>query len=1457
LENLPTDENGEYSLTLSSNVLGLHVVRVALTDNEGTREENQLIFKVETLSVTVSLDDYVVNPGQPLTVSGEVRRVWENVPETSATVTVYVDGQIAGEGSTDENGRYSIGVSAPSTLGPHQLLAQAVSSEGIRGENSAIFTVKTLTVSLSLTDTAGVPRNEANPGEAMRISGEVRLRPEGSPVINTTITLLRDNSVIAVDNTDLFGSYRFEIYAPTQIGVYEYRVRITAAEGITGENFTTLSVRRIDISMEYADEVVNPSQPNTVSGRAVLQPGNEPVAFNKVTFSLFDENGNWAGGGENFTDANGYYSITFLSPSRIGTYYGKASTTVGVFWSENVKELRVKTISLSLTFDDNIVTLDQNFTMSGKAVLLPDGTPVKNTAVEIRVDGFYESTVYTDENGDWSYLYTKDAPAPSKHTVYVRLQNPDGIVGENTQYFEQRIVQFQWFGTLDSHGQFDGVLNPGENFYLAVRILENNGPELFPVTMGSVTVKVDGATPSPPGLTHVRDGYWRTYASYTAPQTLGTYSKNLDVSILTANGISGYVYNQTVQYQVKALRLSLVLSDYVVNPGENVTASGTLTLLPDGIPVENENVILTFLGTERVLPTSQTGGYSTVLTAPQQVGRENVRVRVTDRRGLEVENQVVLTTGTLWISLIPQGEVAPEGVPFGFSGRALSLPDLVPASRITLQVYVQRQFVRTVQTLDNGDYSFTHTFPKRGLYLVEVKGTDAEGLKGENSREILAGRPINLRGEVKKLEGTPVATTFTFYEVGTSEKAFEVSTDDQGRYEKQVFAGRFDLEVKLTEQGITLRYENLNLDQLQPYDNLENLVRVDLPPSAFTSVDGTRATHRSVAVLLHPVFTDNFSRLTLTFDFSSYLSRVGDVWYLRMYRAEGWDFWTRVRSGTWINQGGTIDITKYTLTAEDNLRSQVACYVLAEYDPFATQVLRLENTISQMEQATSALTQASGTMSSAAENLKSVVDNMAAIVSGLVTQENMKMLENTLLTPLQTMSQILENLIALQGTSVGLMENMINALWSGFQTVWQGIENLRQQESESALRLQSLMENAFRLMMENVAPREPITVDPESLSLELYQEGTADVYLTVKNNAFIPLDLRPDSTGEVKDEGFLTFSPTLLTLNPGESGKIKVSVKIPRKTPPKTYTGEVVIKDAYVEKSVPVTIRVLPSARGLFDLKVTPMMRTVSPGGLLPVKVTLINMGEMASETQLFLELLTSAGVVVLPDAAGQARLVEAGETLAVDTTLMVPENAEEGYYLVRARADYRLNGDVISVSATDTVEVRKYLRAELKMVPPSIAPGKTLRVGVEVKNLGNSRISSSVSVQLVSTAGEIVAEVTENLELEAGEVKLHTFELRVPENLPEGDYLIRTGGRYVWAGKEFKLTPDQSFMQVRRPPRELRVLGLPLWMLALLLLCMVGMGVAGRFSYRYVKKRRSAKRRFEATLFLEELPKP
>ena len=1457
LENLPTDENGEYSLTLSSTVLGLHTIRVSLTDNQGTTEENELTFKVETLTLTVSLNDYVVNPGQSLTVSGRVERVWENVPETSATVSVYIDDQIAGEGGTNENGGYSVEISAPSSLGPHQLRVRAVNSEGITGENQTSFTVKTLTVSLSLTDTAGNPRSEANPGEALRISGTVRLQPDGSPVTLNPIDLFLDNVLIRTDNTDLWGSYRFDVTAPEEIETYEYRVRITGPEGITGENFTLLTVRRIDISMTYDDGVVNPGQLSRVSGRAVLQPGNEPIQFNKVTFSLFDEEGNWSGGGENFTDADGNYSITFASPSKIGTYYGKASTTVGVFWSENVKELYVKTVRLSLTFDDNIVTLTQNFTMSGEAVLLPDNTFVKNTAVEIRVDGFPETTAYTDENGRYSYLYTKDAPAPSKHTVQVRLVDPEGIVGENTGYFEQRVVTFEWFGTLDSHGQFDGVLNPGENFYLAVRILENNGSEVFPVTMGSTTVKVDGATPSPPGLTHVRDGYWRTYASYTAPSPLGTYVRYLDVSVLTANGISGYVYDQPASYQVKALRLPVLLSDGVVNPGENVTVSGTLTLLPEGTPVENENVVLTFAGQEFVLPTSSTGGYSLTLTAPDTIGRENVRVRVTDRRGLEAENSTTLTVGTLWISLIPQGEVAPEGVPFGFSGRALSLPDLTPASRIDLEVYISGQFVRSVQTLDNGDYSFTHTFPKRGLYEVRVSGVDAEGLRGENSREILAGRPINLRGEVRSLEGTPIPTTFTFYEVGTAEKAFEVSTDENGRYSRQVFAGRFDLEVRFTGVGATLRYENLNLDQLQPYDNLENLVRADTPPSAFTSVEGTRATHRSVVVLLHPIFTDNFSRLTVTFDFSSYLSQVGDIWYLRVYRAEEWDYWTRVRSGTWIDLGGSVDIIGYTITAEDNLRSPTAAYVLAEYDPFATQVLRLENTISELEQATGALAEASGTMSSAAENLKSVVDNMASIVSGLVTQENMKALENTLLSPLQTMSQILENLIALQGTSVGLMENMIDALWSGFQTVWQGIENLRQQEVESAFRLQSLMENAFRLMMENVAPREPITVDPQSLSLELYQEGTADVYLTVKNNAFIPLDLRPSAAGEVKDEDFLAFSPTLLSLNPGETGKIKVSVKIPRKTPPKTYTGEVVIKDTATEKSVPVTIRVLPSARGLFDLKVTPMVRTVSPGGMLPVKVTLINMGEMASETQLFLELLTSAGVTLLPDAAGQSKLVEAGETVTVDASLQVPDTAEEGYYLVKARADYRLNGDVISVSATDTVEVRKYLRADLKMVPPSIAPGRVMRVGVEVKNLGNSSISSLVSVQLVTASGEVVAEATENLTLEAGETRLHTFELRVPENLPEGDYLVKTGGTYLWAGKEFSLTPDQEFMQVRRPPKELKVLGLPLWMLALLLLSLVGMGVAGRFSYRYVKKRRGAKRRFEATLFLNELPQP
>jgi len=567
LENLATDENGEYSLTLSSTVLGLHTVRVSLTDNQGTREENELTFKVETLTLTVSLNDYVVNPDQSLTVSGRVRRVWENVPETSATVSVYIDDQIAGEGGTNQSGDYSVAVKAPSSLGPHQLRVRAVNTEGITGENRTSFTVKTLSVSLSLTDTAGNPRSEANPGEALRISGTVRLQPEGFPVTLNPIDLFLDNVLIRTDNTDLWGSYRFDVTAPEEIGTYEYRVRITGPEGITGENFALLTVRRIDISMAYDDGVVNPGQVNRVSGRAVLQPGNQPVQFSKVSFSLFDENGSWSGGAENYTDANGNYSITFASPSRIGTYYGKASTTVGVFWSENVKELYVKTVRLSLTFDDNIVTLTQNFTMSGEAVLLPDNVPVRNTAVEIKVDGFPETTVYTDENGRYSYLYTKDAPAPSKHTVQVRLQNPEGIVGENTGYFEQRVVTFEWFGTLDSHGQFDGVLNPGENFYLAVRILENNGSEVFPVTMGSATVKVDGATPSPPGLTHVTSGYWRTYASYTAPSSLGTYVRYLDVSILTANGISGYVYGQPAPYQVKALRLPVLLSDRVVNPG--------------------------------------------------------------------------------------------------------------------------------------------------------------------------------------------------------------------------------------------------------------------------------------------------------------------------------------------------------------------------------------------------------------------------------------------------------------------------------------------------------------------------------------------------------------------------------------------------------------------------------------------------------------------------------------------------------------------------------------------------------------------------------------------------------------------------------------------------------------------------------------------------------------------------
>ncbi|RKY96158.1 MAG: hypothetical protein DRQ03_07750, partial [Candidatus Hydrothermota bacterium] len=124
------------------------------------------------------------------------------------------------------------------------------------------------------------------------------------------------------------------------------------------------------------------------------------------------------------------------SPLSLGEYnwYINCTDSSGTTKSE-VRTFYMENISVSVNTDKSVYNPNQNVTVSGKAILLPDQTNVTNTNVSIYLDDVLNGTVQTDSNGNYSYVFK----APSTQGIYnlkVNLTNENGIYGENQTTFQ-------------------------------------------------------------------------------------------------------------------------------------------------------------------------------------------------------------------------------------------------------------------------------------------------------------------------------------------------------------------------------------------------------------------------------------------------------------------------------------------------------------------------------------------------------------------------------------------------------------------------------------------------------------------------------------------------------------------------------------------------------------------------------------------------------------------------------------------------------------------------------------------------------------------------------------------------------------------------------------------------------------------------------------------------------------
>jgi hypothetical protein len=236
---------------------------------------------------------------------------------------------------------------------------------------------------------------------------------------------------------------------------------------------------------------------------------------------------------------------------------------------------------------------------------------------------------------------------------------------------------------------------------------------------------------------------------------------------------------------------------------------------------------------------------------------------------------------------------------------------------------------------------------------------------------------------------------------------------------------------------------------------------------------------------------------------------------------------------------------------------------------------------------------------------------------------------------------------------------------------------------------------------------------------------------------------------------------------------------------------------------------------------------------------------------------LVSAAGEVYTSVDGETVAVFAGESKTVSYELTVPEDLEEGMYIVRAEGWYQWNGENITIVAVEEIDIEKTINVTLTPLFRIGTAGENVPFEVKLQNIGASAAEVTLTFKLFDPKGNVVWQLTVGpIRVEAGETSTVEYLVELPENLPAGEYLLTAEGEYAWNGWTIPITKTQSTLEVTRPPEVLKILGIPLGLLLAMVVGLAAAGTTGYFAHRYYRKRLAARRRFEARLFLEELPK-
>jgi hypothetical protein len=337
---------GVWSLTSLNLGDGSHSLTATATDAGGNPSDPSAAVNVIVQTATITIDTSMslqlsgnskATPGATFTVSGKLIDAVVDLPIVGKSITLTIDGNSAGAPvTTDNKGMFSVQLTAPTTIGNHDIQAHFGGDSQYNSSDSPIRKLKVegaapANTSLSL----NLGKNKVNAGSSYSASGSLINEVTKSPIAGMTISVTTDGSSATTAITDSKGKFTVQLTAPNTNGDHNIQAhfagnsqynsadssmsKLTVQGGTLALTTASATDTSLSINLKGKDKM-SPGATYTVSGKLVDSASKKPISGKEI--SVTTDGGSPKG--TDTTNSKGEFEVKMKAPDSSAKYDIKA-----------------------------------------------------------------------------------------------------------------------------------------------------------------------------------------------------------------------------------------------------------------------------------------------------------------------------------------------------------------------------------------------------------------------------------------------------------------------------------------------------------------------------------------------------------------------------------------------------------------------------------------------------------------------------------------------------------------------------------------------------------------------------------------------------------------------------------------------------------------------------------------------------------------------------------------------------------------------------------------------------------------------------------------------------------------------------------------------------------------------------------------------------------------------------